>query len=249
MYKKLIVSGCSFTAYDSWAVFLAKKYNLELVNLAVGGAGNKHIADSLILYLEDSNHNCNEVLIGIMWSGISRTEWMISFPDQRYSKHHNYDYTHEVSRIDCSRILNAYGLSRAMLNHDPDLAMVEIAYSRGDQARHLQGLLSMIYLNSYLISKGYTFFQTHFFDPNGDEKQSKQMVGSRYADAYDHFGISRPSTGVLNFAPDQFLGNWTDNQNLTLGDNNHHPTVAGHKAWTEDVLIPQLIQQKLLPNG
>ena len=248
-YKKLIVSGCSFTAGDSWAQFLAEKYNLELVNLAVGGGGNKHIADSLILYLEQNKCDITNTLIGVMWSGISRTEWMISFPDQRYSKYHRYDYTDQVSRVESNQILNDHGLSRNLVNHDPDLAMVEIAYSRGDQARHLQGLLSMIYLNSYLISKGYTFFQTHFFDPNGDKQQSGEMTGARYADACNNFGIDRPSTGVLNFTPDQFLGNWAANQNLVWGGNDLHPTVAGHKAWTEDVLIPQLIQQKLLPNG
>jgi hypothetical protein len=259
MYKKLIVSGCSFTVNDfagpaasqrhSWAHFLAEKYNLELVNLAMAGAGNKHIADSLILYLEQNSLDITEVLIGVMWSGISRTEWMISFPDQRYSKYHRYDYTNAVSRVESNHILNDHGLSRELVNHDPDLAMIEIAYSRGDQARHLQGLLSMVYLNSYLISKGYTFFQTHFFDPDGDKKQSGELNGSRYADAYDRFGIARPATGVLNFAPDQFLGNWAVNQNLIWGSNDHHPTIPGHRLWTETVLIPQLIQQKLLSDG
>ena len=258
-YKKLIVSGCSFTVNDfagpgatarcSWAQFLAEKYDLELVNLATAGAGNKHIADSLILYLEQNNIDITEVLIGVMWSGISRTEWMISFPDQRYSKYHRYDYTDNVSRVESNQILNEHGLSRAMVNHDPDLAMVEIAYSRGDQARHLQGLLSMIYLNSYLISQGYTFFQTHFFDPDGDKEQSGEMHGSRYTDAYEIFRIARPSTGMLNFTPDQFLGNWAANQHLIHSPNDHHPTVTGHRLWTEAVLIPQLIQQKLLNDG
>jgi hypothetical protein len=258
-YKKLIVSGCSFTVNDfagpggsqrySWAQFLAEKYNLELVNLAMDGAGNKHIADSLILYLEQNNIDITEVLIGVMWSGISRTEWMISFPDQRYSKYHRYDYTNDVSRVESNHVLNDHGLSRAMVNHDPDLAMIEIAYSRGDQARHLQGLLSIIYLNSYLSYKGYTFFQTHFFNPDGDKQQSGELHGSRYTDAYNSFRIVRPSTGVLNFMPDQFLGNWAANRHLIQGHNDHHPTVPGHKLWTETVLVPQLIQQKLLPNG
>ena len=249
MYKKLVVSGCSFTAGDSWAQFLAEKYNLELVNLAVGGGGNKHIADSLILYLEQNKCDITDTLIGVMWSGISRTEWMISFPDQRYSKYHRYDYTDQVSRVESNQILNDHGLSRNLVNHDPDLAMVEIAYSRGDRARHLQGLLSIIYLNSYLISKGHTFFQTHFFDPNGDKQQSGELHGSRYTDAYNDVGITGPSTGVLNFTPDQFLGNWAVNQHLIWGSDNHHPTVPAQKLWTETVLIPQLIQQKLLPDG
>jgi hypothetical protein len=249
MYKKLIVSGCSFTAGDSWACFLAEKYNLELVNLAMDGGGNKHIADSLILYLEQNKCDITDVLIGVMWSGISRTEWMISFPDQRYSKYHRYNYANQVFAVITGDILNDHRLSRAVLGHDPDLAMIEMAYSRGDPARHLQGLLSMTYLNCYLIANGYTSFQTHFFDPDGDKAQSAEMHGSRYTDAYETFRIARPSKGVLNFKSDQFLGNWAANQNLILGKNDHHPTVPGHRLWTKTVLIPQLIQQKLLPDG
>jgi hypothetical protein len=107
----------------------------------------------------------------------------------------------------------------------------------------------MVYLNSYLISQGYTFFQTYFFDPDGDKTQSGELHGSRYTDAYNDFKIARPSTSVLNFAPNQFLGNWTANQKLIQSPDDHHPTVHAHKLWTENVLIPQLVQQKLLSTG
>jgi hypothetical protein len=259
MYKKLIVSGCSFTVNDfagpggsqrySWAHFLAEKYNLELVNLAVSGSGNKHIADSLIVYLEQNKCNVDEVLIGAMWSGIERHHWTISVPKSTYAKYHKYEYTDKIFLTFPQEILGDTNLTKNMILYDPDLSMVELAYFRGKVARQLDGLLSMVYLNSYLTTKGYTFFQTHFFDPDGEGKQSGEMTGSRYADAYNNFGIDRPSTGVLNFTPDQFLGNWAANQNLIWGGNDLHPTVAGHKAWTEAVLIPQLIQQKLLPDG
>jgi hypothetical protein len=258
-YKKLIVSGCSFTANDSagpgatarcsWAQFLGKKYDLELVNLAVAGAGNKHIADSLIVYLEQNKCSVDEVLIGVMWSGLQRHHWTVSLDNPIYTKYHKYHYANKVFLTFPQEILGDNNLTRDMILHDPDLAMLELAYYRGLVARELDGLLSITHLNSYLSSQGYTFFQTHFFDPNGDEKQSGELVGSRYADAYDKFGISMPSDGMLNFAPGDFLGNWAANQNLIWGGNDRHPTVHGHKLWAETVLIPQLIQQKLLTTG
>jgi hypothetical protein len=258
-YKKLIVSGCSFTVNDtagpgatgrcSWAQFLAEKYDLELVNLAVAGAGNKHIADSLIVYLEQNSYDITEVLIGAMWSGIERHHWTISLPKSKYTRYHKYEYTHNIFLTFPQEILGDNNLTRDMILHDPDLSILELAYFRGLVARQLDGLLSMIHLTSYLATKGYTFFQTHFFDPDGDTKQSGPLVGSRYADAYDKFGIARPSSGMLNFAPGDFLGNWAANQNHIWGGDDRHPTVHGHKLWVEEVLIPQLIQQKLLPTG
>lgn len=250
-YKKLIVSGCSFTAGDCWAYWLAKKYDLELINLSCPGAGNKHISDSLILYLEGNRNkiNINEVLIGAMWSGIARHHWTISLDNPRYKKYLRHQYDEDIFLTFPHEILDDNNLTKDMVVHDPELAMLELAYYRGISARQLDGLLSMIQLNSYLISNRSTFFQTHFFDPNGGENQGGYMVGTRYTEACDKFGIDRPSTGMLNFAPGDFLGNWAANQNLIWSVNDRHPTVHGHKLWAETVLIPQLIQQKLLTTG
>ena len=248
-YKKLVVSGCSFTVGDSWAHWLAKQYNLELINLSCPGAGNKHISDSLVVYLEQNKRDITEVLIGAMWSGIARHHWTISLDDPKYTKYHRHQYDKDVFLTFPHEILNDNSLTKDMVIHDPDLAMLELAYYRGIGARKLDGLLSIIHLNSYLNSNKYAFFQTHFFDPDGDERQGGHMVGTRYTDAYETFRIARPSSGVLTFAPDLFLGNWAANQNLILSKNDHHPTVPGHRLWTETVLIPQLIQQKLLSDG
>ena len=249
-YKKLIVSGCSYTnsGYPTWAYFLSEKYNLELVNLAWSGAGNKHIADSLILYLEQNKCDANEVLIGAMWSGIDRHDWYVSLPDPKYAQYHRYHYTNNVFLIFPQQILHDLKLTRDLSRRDPDFVL-DLAYFRGREARQLDGLMSMIYLNSYLAANGYTFFQTHFFDPNGDEGQSGYMRGSRYADASSKFRISCTRPGMLNFAHDQFLGNWALDQNLHHSAYDYHPTPNGHKLWTETVLIPQMIQQKLLTSG
>ena len=248
-YKKLVVSGCSFTVGDSWAHWLAKQYNLELINLSYPGAGNKHISDSLILYLEGNKININEVLIGVMWSGIARHHWTISLDDPKYTKYHRHHYDKDVFLTFPHEILSDNNLTKDMVIHDPDLAMLELAYYRGINARKLDGLLSMIHLNSYLNSNKYAFFQTHFFDPDGDERQGGHMVGTRYTDACDKFSIDRPSIGMLDLTPSQYLGNWAVAHDHTVLPNDYHPTTQGHKLWTDTVLIPQLIQQKLLPAG
>jgi len=245
--KKLVVSGCSFTAWHSWAYFLAEKYDLELINLSHSGAGNKHIADSLILYLEQNNFDVNELLIGIMWSGIGRRDWMISLTDQQYSDPSAYKYTNDVSLVLPGDLLHNHKIQPFSIKNDHEFSLIEIAFRQGKQARCLQGLLSIIGLNSYLVSKDYTFFQTYFFDPNGDDNQSLgDMNFTNYSDSYKKFNIDQPTFGLLNFTPDEFLGNWAIKNNATVSNQDSHPTVTGHKLWTETVLIPQLIQQNLL---
>jgi hypothetical protein len=248
-YKKLIVSGCSFTVDHSWAYFLAKKYDLELINLSHVAAGNKHIADSLIVYLEQTNFDINEVLIGIMWSGIGRRDWMVSLTDQQYHDPFAYKYADDVSRVVPNDLLRNLKIQPFSIKNDQELSLLEIAYNPGNQAARLQGLLSIIYLNSYLVSKGYKFFQTHFFDPDSDDNQSINMITTNYSNSYKKFNINRPSIGMLNFLPDQFLGNWAIKNNCTVSSKDIHPTEPGHELWAETVLIPKLSQQKLLTDG
>lgn len=76
--KYLVVCGDSFTEghllgeKGSWAYYLAKKMNLELINLAVGGMGNEWISNTLLTYLESKQISIDEVLVGVGWSDISR---------------------------------------------------------------------------------------------------------------------------------------------------------------------------------
>ena len=62
MKKVLLVGGCSFTAnnfetlvhpemdtsWQMWPQLLAKKLDMELINVAIGGAGNEQIFSSLL---------------------------------------------------------------------------------------------------------------------------------------------------------------------------------------------------------
>ena len=82
-FKKLVVSGCSFTHNNhhdkcAWANLLADWSGMTIVNLATPGAGNEHIANSLILYLEKNKLDPSNTLVMAMWSGIDRNDLIVS---------------------------------------------------------------------------------------------------------------------------------------------------------------------------
>ena len=70
-FRHLVTSGCSFTsnrtstdnAPYAWPDMLADWCGLKIHNLAVPGAGNDHVAHSLILYLEKANLDPAETLV------------------------------------------------------------------------------------------------------------------------------------------------------------------------------------------
>ena len=97
-YKNLLVSGCSFTkdwgagALRSWPHFVQQHYNFDtVVNCALSGAGNKHIADSIIHQLEfNTELTPVDTYVIVMWSGADRMDTLIAgtcinqFPNSDY---------------------------------------------------------------------------------------------------------------------------------------------------------------------
>ena len=86
--KKLIVSGCSYTAIDyrssahpemdcswpKWPQLLAKKLDMQLVNLAFNGAGNRFILQTLLEAIERTPKE--EIgMVMAAWSQANRDDW------------------------------------------------------------------------------------------------------------------------------------------------------------------------------
>ena len=73
--KKLLVSGCSFTfEHHCWPGYVAEEFNLEEINVGMGGAGNGLISKRLISTCEEllEHTPAEDIIVGIMWSGIDR---------------------------------------------------------------------------------------------------------------------------------------------------------------------------------
>jgi len=85
--KKLIVSGCSWTKYTmgmamepylrakDWATHLAKKLDMECINLGCGGAGNEYIFFSIYDELMREKNHSEIGLVVVMWSGWNRWDF------------------------------------------------------------------------------------------------------------------------------------------------------------------------------
>ncbi len=86
--KKLIVSGCSYTATDyrssshpemdcswpKWPEMLAKKLDMQLINLAFNGAGNRFILQTLLEAIERTPKE--EIgMVMAAWSQGNRDDW------------------------------------------------------------------------------------------------------------------------------------------------------------------------------
>ena len=115
--KKLIVSGCSYTAKDyissghpemdcswpKWPQLLAKKLDMQPVNLAYNGAGNRFILQTLLEAIERTPKEEIGMVVAA-WSQANRDDWLeywrrgsnlkpIRFNNERFIKGFKWENT------------------------------------------------------------------------------------------------------------------------------------------------------------
>lgn len=244
-FKNLIVSGCSFTVGEqSWANVLAKEYNLNLVNLAAAGAGQEHIKDSLILWIERQCPSPADTLIGIMWSNPWRHDLMVSG-----CKHHDlssYAYDEYTDLIVSGDALRKFNIDRNSLKAKNEISALEIAYMAGRTARISKAWLHMKSLISYLKCKDYTFFQTEFLDFLGNStNRLMQEVNGSVAEELDRLGLVIDKTHWLPLDHTEILGEYAHYLRMISPDR-VHPSPLAQERWTYEILIPKLKECNIL---
>jgi len=239
--KNLIVSGCSFTANpNSWATVLAKHYDLNLINLAKDGAGNRHIANSIILYLEQNSINLDDTLIIFMWSGLYRRDWIKDFNIKyEYLNTVNYRYTKTTSLAMPYDMLKNSKLGVSKNTSQFEIDLLDVAYGDNFDSRILDSWLAINHLNCYLKNNGYRYYQTNFFNPTID-LNGCTFKGTNYK-ILDNVNVPFNFDNFIDFVDDEYLGNYAVKNNLILSKLDWHPTKVGYQKWTEELLIKKLI--------
>lgn len=244
--SKLLVSGCSFTKGNSWAKFLSNHLGVDLINLAVDGAGNRHIANSIILYLEQNQIDKENTVIIVMWSGITRRDWIVE-DDRRYNHlYQNYQYTNDTRLAIPSEILERTKLKNNKARFNSELEILDIAYgSHKHHAWVIDSWLAIDHFNSYLKAHKYRYLQTNFYAPTQALDDNCPFKGLNYTNWLSKVGLSIASyDGFIPFDSQEYLGNWTYNRGEILNGGetlpDYHPTMDGHQSWTKDILIPKI---------
>lgn len=84
--KVLVASGCSFTAYyHCWPSMISEQFSMDLKNGGTASQGNSLISRKAISYVEElikeKNYKPEDIVVGIMWSGIERADRYIEGGD------------------------------------------------------------------------------------------------------------------------------------------------------------------------
>lgn len=236
-FSNLVVSGCSFTinespnSHVSWPNCLAIWSGMNIKNLAVCGAGNKHIADSIILYLEKNKPNPKNTLVIAMWSGIDRINWIVDKTMMPVDKDWRFVYDY-----DCfNELLSS---SKKYNNSKVKDAFNHYKLFQTNKTEALNSWLAIESLTNYLKANRYTYLYTAF---------QNIFTGTTF-DFENHLRSIGLSINKDNWFPTEynsFLGEYAKIKKLTAADG-WHPSVECHELWVEEILVPEFINRKII---
>ena len=248
--KTLVVSGCSFTAHShNWPYILRELYDFEVINCAEASQGNGLISRKLIYKLNqlEKNFGTKNLLVGVMWSAIDRSERYVDSGDMYVGPPFlKYNPTYVLDNYD-------WAGWRMMC---PQWTKAEDCIQQYKIFNH--PLSSMVYtiehilrVQWYLEKKGISYFMSSMqdiWDITYPERPNEFLINNaevRYLyDMIDH----------TKFLPVKGCQDWVlencKEEGFNLPDSQGridlHPNKAGHLRFTENVILPHLKERNLI---
>lgn len=245
-FKKLVVSGCSFTynnhknTHCIWSNALAEWAGMHITNLAVPGAGNAHIKNSIILHLEQTQPAVDDTLVLVMWSGPERIDWITDEQLSRFKD--QYPFTHNYAAGNELVVGGGWWANKPKTNLD----QVLINYSKyqSDSSLALQSWLYIQDLENYLKIKGYNYYFLSWFDYSESVDMRNRWIKFDYE--LNQMNLTLDKTNWIASTADRSLGEWAVNHPEYLAEDQFHMRWQGHEVWLKEVLIPELIKKNVL---
>jgi hypothetical protein len=247
MIKNLIVSGCSYTSnyqHTPWPEYVRDHFNItNFINLAVPGAGNFYISNSMINCLISEKLNPAETLVIIMWSGVSRKDILIS---NQY-----FELLHPACKV--KKYNQHYAFSGGQIGlwceeKNPMASFLTPLFKNYYKAidNHTlahETLSNMINTKEFLTAHGFNYKFLSYVN--------------YWQDTTDWIG-GNPDFSITYYAKDNVLLNnlgkhwiWVNDKKDCLyewaKDNNtldlhKHPTAAGHQRFAKEIVVPHLTE-------
>lgn len=220
----LLVSGCSFTYNNSnehvcsWPYYLRDLFDFDKVfDCSQSGAGSNHIFNSVINEIENDKYiTCENTLVVIAWSGLTRTD-VIASSEITKPWHHmsNYDFNDKFST------LSIFNLTKGKTDLDNLCKMYKTYIDV--EAQILESAFKIIALKNYLENKKMKHVFVQYQDLTDEINYLEPLVKSQTLKCFDNI---------------ESIGSYSKEF-----ESDGHPTPNGYLAWTKDCLIPHLLNK------
>jgi len=231
-FSNLFVSGSSFTYNNSekhritWPYYLQDLGNINQVyDSSMPGAGNYHIAFSLIWTLENIPHTIDDTLVIVMFSANDQDDCIIDKDSLN-----DYPWVFNYSESVVTGISGGSNLGNTG-NHECRC----MVHEKTNQSRAIENFLYKIILKNYLENKKYNFLLLDYMHPNSVARDSNFNM-HKYLNKNIKNKLSDLS--ICN----EYLYDFVVKHDL-LDDDNYHPSPQGHLEWTKQCLMPTILKK------
>ena len=238
--KLLVTSGCSFTDSGySWAYQLAKKCDFNIDNVALASQGNGLISRRLINTLEHYPiiYPSDDIIVGVMWSGINRYERIIESGDEYvgppYLEQNPTWAIHQDKTKGRWRIM-----SHEWIRSEDCLTYYKIF--NNEISSMVQTIEHILRTQWYLEFCNIKYFMSTFMNIFSDEKIMNHSEVKYLYDMIDHSKFL-PIEGFYEWNKEHYLTEGFDDIKLDW-----HPNEFGNVKLTEEIIIPHLLKNNII---
>jgi hypothetical protein len=252
LYKNLVVSGCSFThePHNEWYPFawpsiFAEDTKMTVTNLAMPGAGNEHIARSIILHLEKNRPNRDDTLVIAMWTGIGRFDWITDASLSNFKDLYPFTYAYDMHN-ELVLAGNWWNLRKGPALHE---ALLQYSKYQSDYSFAVTSWLAMKNLSNYLCVNGYRHYFTSFVDYKRNKIKGDGLVVP-FHDTLSEIGLQIDTQNWMALADDDHYGDWALKNDAVDHNDGFHPRFPeANEGWVRQVLVPYFFQEGILQNN
>lgn len=249
MIKLLITSGCSFSQFPvlnndgnidnythgdavTWPLHLSKKLGVRSEFLGRAACGQGIISRTVIHSVNNAlkKYSADELLVGIMWSGIDRHE-IYNTRVGRRKQHSTISVEHDT---DPQWVADKTKQHYALLNHwsTDQLSRMYFKLFHDEIGSAITSLEHMLRVQWFLKLHNVKYFMTHF---NADifliEKHAKNNADVKYL--YEMIDWNE-------WLSVRDMTTWAESTNLPFSSDGVHPSTKMHRLFVNEVIIPHL---------
>lgn len=243
----LISGGCSFTQvpgmHKNWPAFLSSKLGIPAHFCGAGSAGNDLISRRVIHRVTkclENNIDPENILVGVMWSGVNRHGFFLREKPDDYYKITNY--TNSYSYSNPNRLVKEDNFYIVNSGWNDGLSRMFLKYFYDELALYMISLEHVLRLQWFLKLRNIKYFFTTYSDDS--------ILGLSHDGLKDSPEISYlvNQLDLDNFldVPDMNFWNKNHSNFRFPGKQDNHPTDEMSEAFVDRVIIPHLKSKKII---
>jgi hypothetical protein len=226
----LVTSGCSFTAPPilntavSWPGYVLDRCRFDhCIDYSYPGAGNEYIGDSILHFFSQvPDHDINNYMVIVMWSGIDRKE----------------------EKMVDTKMPNLNGITYRRKENWPKLPPTN-KEERSKRAAESAGKILEVYeyLSKRKISFAFAFYANVLFAPYIPKRDTTFEF-----DDYISPSLLKQLQNLpwVTRKPFEFMYEYAFKKDLLSLDDQFHPNFECNLKWADEVLLPNLLAQRLI---